>query len=219
MAGPHTTFFYYRTFFDLKKKHTKLFANEVGRVVLVLPPREPDDPYCWIPFVAALDLWLTCGAHVWIVNGPRSCEDASWDRMNESARHHMLGYLDFHPQFAMQVNDLIPSEPGVLRASMACLRVGVIQDPRKWMTARQALEFFNFLRAQLDGMNLEPVKLPKGLEERLTGNPSEKRSAGPGRPAHMDGRISKRHLKRVEKRRQRSEQRDCEHRMSKCDLR
>ncbi|VDP42038.1 unnamed protein product [Heligmosomoides polygyrus] len=26
MAGPHTTFFFYRTFFDLKKKHTKLFV-------------------------------------------------------------------------------------------------------------------------------------------------------------------------------------------------
>ncbi|VDO20406.1 unnamed protein product [Heligmosomoides polygyrus] len=67
--------FYYRSFFDLRRKNTKLFADEVGRVVLALPPKEPEDPYSWITFVGAVDLWMSCGAHVWLVNGPRSTED------------------------------------------------------------------------------------------------------------------------------------------------
>ncbi|VDL83425.1 unnamed protein product [Nippostrongylus brasiliensis] len=197
-----------------ERKHTKIFANDVGRVILILPPQEPEDPYSWIPFVAATDLWLTCGAHLWIVNGPRSVENASWDRMNETARLHVLGYMDGHSQFVPQLHDLIPAEPGVLLSSMACLKVGVVKDPRKWLTPGQALEFYEFLRAQLDGVDLEPVKLPRGLQETLAGKPSGR----PGQPAHKDGRISKRHLKRVEKRRQRSEQRRLEHGVKVCSL-
>lgn len=113
---------------------------------MVLPPKEPEDPYSWITFVGEVDLWMSCGAHVWLVNGPRSTEDQSWDRMNEKAHCHIMGYINNHPDFVPQLHDNISAEAGILRSSMACLRVGLVHDPRKWWTAEQAVEFFNKLR-------------------------------------------------------------------------
>ncbi|VDL61775.1 unnamed protein product, partial [Nippostrongylus brasiliensis] len=207
--------FYYRSFFDLSRKNTRLFADEVGRVVVVLPPREPEDPYSWIPFVGAVDLWLACGAHVWLVNGPRSAEDQSWDRMNQKARSHVLSYIDHHPQFLEQLHDKTPPEAGILSASMACLKVGLVRDPRKWWTAPQAVEFYNKLRVQLqDDLTLGEIRMPKSVKETPAGTPSgSQRLSLSGTPAVKDGRISKRHLKRVERRRQRSEQKKLEKQM------
>ncbi|VDP45495.1 unnamed protein product [Heligmosomoides polygyrus] len=212
--------FYYKSFFDLSKKNTRLFADEVGRVVFVLPPREPEDPYSWIPFVGAVDLWLAYGAHVWIVNGPRSVEDQSWDRLNQKTRSHVLSYIDHHPEFLAQLHDKIPPEAGILKASMACLKVGLVRDPRKWWTTQQAVEFYNKLRVQLQNdLNLEEVTVPKSMREAPAESPSGSRHLGmSGVSAVQDGRISKRHLKRVERRKQRSEQKKLVERMETVNL-
>ncbi|KHJ98572.1 zinc knuckle [Oesophagostomum dentatum] len=45
-TGPRTTFYYYRSFRDIRTTNNVIFSNEVGNVVLVLPPREPEDRYC-----------------------------------------------------------------------------------------------------------------------------------------------------------------------------
>ncbi|XGW28157.1 hypothetical protein V3C99_008173, partial [Haemonchus contortus] len=136
--GPRTTMFYYRSFREVRRNNNVLFANEVGNVVWVMPPREPEDAFSWIQFTAAVDLWLSCEAHVWMVNGPRSCDDGSWNRMNQRARTHILGYLDDHADFVKQWHDLLPEDVGVLKASMACLRVGLVEDPRKWWEVPRA---------------------------------------------------------------------------------
>ncbi|KAL6724148.1 hypothetical protein Aduo_019063 [Ancylostoma duodenale] len=86
LAGLKTTFYTYRSFKDIRTTNNLIFSKEVGNVILILPPREPEDRYCWVQFVAAIDLWLTCGAHVFVVNGPRSGEINNWDRMNEKVR-------------------------------------------------------------------------------------------------------------------------------------
>ncbi|KAL6723814.1 hypothetical protein Aduo_018780 [Ancylostoma duodenale] len=212
--GPKTEIFYYQSFKQIRTTNNVIFSDEVGNVVLVLPPREPEDRYSWIQFVGALDLWLRCGAHVWVVNGPRSIEDNSWNRMNQKAREHMVGYLDANPDFLPQLHDLVPAEAGVLKASMACLKVGVVKDPRKRWDAPQALEFYGYLRTQLaDTLHLEEMKMPKSM--RPTGQPSGRAISNvSGVPAIRDGRISKRHLKRVEKRKQRSLQRAAERELS-----
>ncbi|KIH58474.1 hypothetical protein ANCDUO_11320 [Ancylostoma duodenale] len=202
LSGPKTTFYTYRSFRDIRTTNNILFSNEVGNVVLVLPPREPEDRYCWVQFVAAIDLWLTCGAHVFVVNGPRSNEVNSWDRMNEKARQHLQSYFDTHPDLLPQLRDLVPAEPGVMKSGMACLMVGVVEDPLRWWPWPQATEFYRYLRSQLSSMvTLEEVRLPKSAQK--TGKPSEAREL-PGKPAIRDGRVSKRHLKRVEKRKERS---------------
>ncbi|KAK6056783.1 zinc knuckle [Cooperia oncophora] len=206
LKGPRTTMFYYRSFHEIKRNNNILFADEVGNVVFVMPPKEPDDSFSWIPFTAAIDLWLSCGAQVWMVNGPRSYDDGSWNRMNEKARSHILGYLNEHAGFVEQWHDLLPEEMGVWRASMACLRVGVVQDHRKWWEAPQALEFYGHLVRQMEthGVQLEPLKMPRSM--RAPGGPVPGQSSS-GRPPLRDGRISKRHLKRIERRQDRNRQR------------
>ena len=46
--GPRTTFYCYRSFRDIRTTNKVIFSNEVGNVVLVLPPREPEDRYSWV---------------------------------------------------------------------------------------------------------------------------------------------------------------------------
>ncbi|EYC14761.1 hypothetical protein Y032_0039g140 [Ancylostoma ceylanicum] len=133
--GPKTELFYYQSFKQIRITNNVIFLDEVGNVVLVLPPRELEDRYSWIQFVGALDLWLRCGSHVWVMNGPRPIENNGWNRMNQKAREHIVGYLDANPDFLPQLHDLVPAEAGVLKACVACLKVGVVKDPRKWWNA------------------------------------------------------------------------------------
>lgn len=220
LHGPNTVFFYYRSFYDIRRNNNVLFGDETGKVVLVLPPREPEDAYSWVPFMGAIDLWLTCGAQLWLVNGPRSCDDHSWDRLNGRVRSHLLSYADMHPEFLQQVHNLVPAEPGILKASMASLTVGVVSDPHRWWTWTQAVEFYAFLRAQLkETLLLEDVRLPKSERSHPAGNPSGVRHRDtPGASAVKDGRITKRHLKRVEKIKQRSAQRLMERKLGDMEL-
>ncbi|VDO34909.1 unnamed protein product [Haemonchus placei] len=126
-----------------------LFADEVGTVVGVMPLREPEDVPSWIQFTAAVDLWLSCGTHVWMVNGPRSCDDVSWNRINQRARTHILGYLDDLADFVHQWHDLLSEDIGVLKASIAYLRVGLVEDPRKWWEVPRAMELYDLLQGNL----------------------------------------------------------------------
>ncbi|KIH63070.1 hypothetical protein ANCDUO_06636 [Ancylostoma duodenale] len=138
--------------------------------------------------------------------------------MNQKAREHMVGYLDANPDFLPQLHDLVPAEAGVLKASMACLKVGIVKDPRKWWDAPQALEFYSYLRAQLsDTLHPKEMKMPKSM--RPTGQPSRRATSNvSGVPAIRDGRISKRHLRRVEKRKRRSLQRAAKKELSEMTL-
>ncbi|KAL6724147.1 hypothetical protein Aduo_019062 [Ancylostoma duodenale] len=91
----------------------------------------------------------------------------------------------------------MPAEPGVMKAGMACLMVGVVEDPHRWWAWAQATEFYRYLKNQLSSMiTLEEVRVPKTVQK--TGKPSEARDL-PGRPTIRDGRVSKRHLRRAEK--------------------
>ncbi|VDO85689.1 unnamed protein product [Haemonchus placei] len=218
LTSSRTVIFYYKSFREVRATNTSLFADDIGKVVYVLPPKEPADPFSWLQFVNAINLWLTCGAHVIVVNGPRSSELNSWDRMNEKARNHLNGYVDTYPAFLSQLHYLIPSEPGVLSSAMACLKVGLVQDQKRWWAVDQAVEFYGFLRHQVkEFVQLESVKIPKALRPR--GNPSVVvRTQSSGGPAIRDGRISKRHLKRVEKRKLRSLQRATERRLDELSM-
>ncbi|KAK6036274.1 hypothetical protein COOONC_26221 [Cooperia oncophora] len=196
-TSPNMAIFYYKSFRDIRATNTAIFADDVGNVILVLPPREPADPYSWLQFVNALNLWLSCGAHVIVVNGPRAVEENSWDRLNAKTRSHINGYVDTYPSFLNQIHCLVPAEPGILSSTMACLKVGVVHNPDRWWPVEQAVEFFEFLRQVKDYVKLDAVKIPKSMKPR--GNPSEEEAR-----SRLDGRISKRHLKRVEKRKMRS---------------
>ncbi|VDO78406.1 unnamed protein product [Haemonchus placei] len=75
--GAKTTLFYYRSFREVRRSNNMLFAGGVRTVMWVMPPKEPEDAFSWIQFTATVDLWLSYGAHVWMVNGPRSCDDVA----------------------------------------------------------------------------------------------------------------------------------------------
>ncbi|KAK6062095.1 hypothetical protein COOONC_00244 [Cooperia oncophora] len=150
-TSPNMAIFYYKSFREIRATNTAIFADDVGNVILVLPPREPADPYSWLQFVNALNLWLSCGAHVIVVNGPRAVEENSWDRLNAKTRSHINGYVDTYPSFLNQIHCLVPAEPGILSSTMACLKVGVVHNPDRWWPVEQAVEFFEFLR-QSEGL-------------------------------------------------------------------
>ncbi|VDO84455.1 unnamed protein product [Haemonchus placei] len=137
-----------------------------------------------------------------VVNGPRSSGLNSWDRRNEKARNHFNGYVDTYPAFLSQLHYLIPSEPGVLSSAMASLKVGLVHDQTRLWTVDQAIESYGFLRHKVE----ELARSRQDSEYlRPRGNPSVvAHTQSSGGPAIKDGRISKRHSKRVEKRKLRS---------------
>ncbi|VDP37744.1 unnamed protein product [Heligmosomoides polygyrus] len=164
-------FFYYKSFFDLSKKNTRLFADEV------------DGSH---RFMAGV--WCTRLDREW----SQICRGPNWDRLNQKRRSHVLSYIDHHPEFLAQLHDEIPPEAGILKASMACLK---------------------------KDLNLEEVTVPKSMREAPAESLSGSQHLGmSGVPAVRDGRISKRHLKRVERRKQRSEQKKLEERMETVNL-
>ncbi|VDO60389.1 unnamed protein product [Haemonchus placei] len=81
---------------------------------------------------------------------------------------------------------------------LACLRAGVVEDPRKWWEVPRAMEFSNHLTRQLMeyDVQLESLKVPKSMKPGAPVHAVDKK----GGPPIMDGRISTRHLKGVEKR-------------------
>ncbi|KAK6033274.1 hypothetical protein OSTOST_00502 [Ostertagia ostertagi] len=183
--------------YDIRTTNNNLFANDVGVVVLILPPKEPSNAYSWIQFANVLKLWLSCGTQI--------RRGRNLDRLNEKARCHLQGYMDAFPAFVSQIHDMIPAEPGVLKSSMACLKVGVVHDPERWWHVEQAMEFYNFLRFLVKEVaDLEVLKVPKSMQ-RSAGQPSTSRQRElSGVPKVRDGRVSKRHLKRVKKRKARA---------------
>ncbi|KAK6038313.1 hypothetical protein COOONC_24182, partial [Cooperia oncophora] len=213
-TSPNMAIFYYKSFREIRATNTAIFADDVGNVILVLPPREPADPYSWLQFVNALNLWLSCGAHVIIVNGPRAVEENSWDRLNAKTRSHINGYVDTYPSFLNQIHCLVPAEPGILSSTMACLKVGVVHNPDRWWPVEQAVEFFEFSEG------LREARLCKDSEN----HEAERKSVGSKKRSVVwkavikVGRISKRHLKRVEKRKLRSLERATEKKLEQLKM-
>uniref|UniRef100_A0A7I4Z0W2 MT domain-containing protein n=1 Tax=Haemonchus contortus TaxID=6289 RepID=A0A7I4Z0W2_HAECO len=86
-------------------------------------------------------------------------------------------------------------------ARLACLCAGLVEDPKKWCDVPRAMEFYNHLTKQLKeyGDYLESLKVPKSMKPGGPAHAVDKE----GGPPTTDGRISERHLKRVEKRQER----------------
>nr|CDJ88348.1 unnamed protein product [Haemonchus contortus] len=84
---------------------------------------------------------------------------------------------------------------------LACLCAGLVEDPKKWCDVPRAMEFYNHLTKQLKeyGDYLESLKVPKSMKPGGPAHAVDKE----GGPPTTDGRISERHLKRVEKRQER----------------
>ncbi|KHJ81039.1 hypothetical protein OESDEN_19278 [Oesophagostomum dentatum] len=215
-SSPKITFYTYRSFRDIRTTNNVIFSDEVGNVVLVLPPRETRGSLLLGAIHRSAEsvarLWFSC----YLVNGPRSSDIHSWDRLNEKAHQHIHTCTDMHPDLLTQVHDLIPAEAGVMKRDMACLMVGVVEDPRRWWQVTQATEFFRYRQNQLKPpISLEDIRVPRSM--RSAGKPPESHGKL-GKPAIRDGRISKRHLKRVENRKERSLRRATEKALEKCTL-
>ncbi|KAK6055362.1 hypothetical protein COOONC_07133 [Cooperia oncophora] len=99
-----TKIFYYKQFRDIHLRKTELFDDQLGHVIIVLPPTEPK-PGSWLSLVAAQAMWLQCGCRVYLVAGPRPQDLNSWYRVAIQARSHLNGFLEDHMELIPQVVD------------------------------------------------------------------------------------------------------------------
>ncbi|XGW34156.1 hypothetical protein V3C99_018176 [Haemonchus contortus] len=77
-GGSRARVFFYDKFSAIKTKLDRLFTDDLGAVVLNLPPEEPHKVTAWLALMSAIDLWTDCGTTVNLVNGPRTPNVVSW---------------------------------------------------------------------------------------------------------------------------------------------
>ncbi|VDP39960.1 unnamed protein product [Heligmosomoides polygyrus] len=105
-GGSKTRVFYYVDFSCIRTRNDTLFNDDLSSVILVLPPEEPPKVTAWLALMSAIDLWVTCGVRVYIVNGPRTVNIVSWEHAMIKARGHVLSYLNSKPENAELIVDL-----------------------------------------------------------------------------------------------------------------
>ncbi|VDP00468.1 unnamed protein product [Heligmosomoides polygyrus] len=135
--------FYYRKFSEVHLRKNELFRNELGHVVFVMPSLEPKQTGCWLPFVAAMDMWLGIGCRLYLVAGPVGREQSSWFRVAERARSHVHRDLEYRPEKAEQIVDKLPVSAGVIPADSPCLEVGMIDDDKAWIPEAGVQKFYS----------------------------------------------------------------------------
>ncbi|XGW34049.1 hypothetical protein V3C99_018091 [Haemonchus contortus] len=85
-GGNRARVFFYGEFSAIKTKLDSLFTDDLGAVVLILPPEEPHKVTAWLAVVSAIDLWTACATKVYLVNGPRTSNVVSWEHVTIKMR-------------------------------------------------------------------------------------------------------------------------------------
>ena len=201
-----TKLFHYKEFREIHLRKTDLFDDNLGKIVVVLPPVEPV-PGSWLPLVHAWSMWLQCGRTVFLIAGPRPQDINSWYRVAHQARVHMNGFLEEHQELIPQVVDKLMVENGVVDSNSPAYAVAVLDNENEWLPERQARLFHEFLTRQLSPhTSFEPLR--SSIPRRIcTGEPSAKPGDAREYPGIKDGAINKRMLRRREQRKRRSEAR------------
>ncbi|VDL69682.1 unnamed protein product [Nippostrongylus brasiliensis] len=124
MSGStRTRFFYYGDFSAIRTKNDTLFTDDVGAVIIVLPAEEPRKVTAWLALLSAIDLWVTCGARVLLVNGPRSTNLISWEHVTQRMRSHLLSYISMRPERAELIIDLLQRDVGTVDTQAAWMAI------------------------------------------------------------------------------------------------
>lgn len=213
-GGTKTRVFYYSEFSALRTKNDSIFMDDVGVVIIILPPEEPRKVTAWLALLSAINLWATCGAKVLLVNGPRSANTFSWEHVTQKTRSHVLSYLDVRPEHADRIVDLMQRDPGTYDAQSAWATVGVLPDSSQWMSPDSTQMFYNSLCNQvqhvvkLEKLTLTPFRAHKRKEP---GEPAPKAGTGEPCPAATRG-VNRKHRKRAEAR-YRDKQRSVVHKL------
>ncbi|KAK6024067.1 hypothetical protein OSTOST_10129 [Ostertagia ostertagi] len=159
-GGCRTRVFYYDEFSAIKTKNDSLFTDDLGAVVLVLPPEEPRKVTAWLAAMSAIDLWTACGTTVYLVNGPRTPNVVSWEHVTIKMRSHVLNYVSEHPERAQLVVDVLQQSIGIMDTRAAWAAVGILRNAEEWMSEESTRTFYQFLRLQLEPMlTLEELRL------------------------------------------------------------
>ncbi|VDO99677.1 unnamed protein product [Heligmosomoides polygyrus] len=196
--------FYYRKFSEVHLRKNELFRDELGHVVFVTPSLEPKQTGCWLPFVAAMDMWLGIGCRLYLLAGPIGRELSSWLRVAERARSHVSGYLKYRPEHAQQVVDKLPAHTGVIPADSPCLEVGMIDDEKAWIPEALVRTFYSKIAEVLSSwFSLEALPPPRIENTRLHKAGNLPRGSE-GCSKVVEGGINKNRLKRQQKRINRS---------------
>ncbi|VDO81628.1 unnamed protein product [Heligmosomoides polygyrus] len=158
--------FYYKKFSEVHLRKNELFRDELGHVVFVMPSLEPKQTGCWLPFVAAIGIWLGIGCRLYLVAGPIGREQSSWFRVAESARSHVHGYLKYRPEQAEQIVNKLPVSAGVIPADSSCLEV---DDDKSWIPEAGVRKFYPKMAMCLAaGFPWRPFRHPSSKALALT---------------------------------------------------
>ncbi|KAK6018633.1 hypothetical protein OSTOST_15771 [Ostertagia ostertagi] len=159
-GGCRTRVFFYGDFSAIKTKMDSLFTDDLGAVVLILPPEEPRKVTSWLAIMSAINLWTTCGTHVYLVNGPRTVNIVSWEHVTMKMRAHILSYVSEQPEHAQLIVDVLQQNIGVMDPRAAWAAVGVLKNATEWMSEESTRTFYQFLRSQLEPLlTLEELRL------------------------------------------------------------
>ncbi|KAK6031026.1 zinc knuckle [Ostertagia ostertagi] len=182
-GGCRTRVFFYGDFAAIKTKMDSLFTDDLGAVVLILPPEEPRKVTSWLAIMSAINLWTTCGTHVYLVNGPRTVNIVSWEHVTMKMRAHILSYVSEQPEHAQLIVDVLQQNIGVMDPRAAWAAVGVLKNATEWQE-ESTRTFHQFLRSQLEPLltleelRLAPFRAHKRKEPGLPA-PVEESSKGP----------------------------------------
>ncbi|VDL77857.1 unnamed protein product [Nippostrongylus brasiliensis] len=197
-GGSRTRVFYYNDFSDIRTKNDSIFTDDLGEVIIILPPEEPRKVTAWLALLAAINLWATCGARVLLVNGPRSVNIVSWELVTQKTRSHLLSYLNARPEHADRVVDLMQREPGTYDPQSAWTAVGVVNDATQWISPEDTQMFYTALCNQvqplvvLEKLTLTPFRAHKRKEP---GKPVPRE--GTGKPCPEMRGVNRKHKKRA----------------------
>lgn len=184
--GLHNTcIFYYRDFKELRVHGTTLFDDNIGHVVIVLPPVEP--LRSWIPMVRAVSMWVAIGCIVYLVAGPRTIDDDAWYRVAAQARNHVNSFVHAHPQYQRQLVDKLPTVAGAAYRGFPSFAIAALESQDDIIPERNARLFYTVCARQLAHLvTLEPLP-SKGACTQGVNQPY---------PLVKEGRIEKRRLRK-----------------------
>ncbi|KIH67922.1 hypothetical protein ANCDUO_01746 [Ancylostoma duodenale] len=147
---------------------------------MVLPLEEPRKITMWLALMSAIDLWVSCGTHVYLVNGSRTQKLVTWKRVTMKVRSHVLTKVSDRPEHKDLVIDLLQQAAGTYDAPAAWTAVGVLSNDYEWIPLQLMLVLESLKLAEFRVHNRKELGQPVSSKEGA----STERPLGPGRRKH-----------------------------------
>ncbi|KAK6059634.1 hypothetical protein COOONC_02733 [Cooperia oncophora] len=193
-----TKIFYYKQFRDIHLRKTELFDDQLGHVIIVLPPTEPKPG-----------------------TGPRPQDLNSWYRVAIQARSHLNGFLEDHMELIPQVVDKLVAENGLIDPTAPSYAVAVLDNETSWLPERHVRLFYHYLSRHLaQNVSLEPLpsQVKRTSQSTSTCESYVDKARGGLSPRREAGEFGKRTLRKQEQRKRRSQARALAKNMGELNL-